>query len=160
MMLLTHVLGAALLAGVTLGLTPGSWLLGMLVMYGLFRLLGLVFPVLRIYAMRVEAGVRFVPWYAYKIIAASLDVAFIVLNWRRTVRPAVVRVSLRTEDKRLVTLISCLMILTPGTLALDYLNKVLYVHVLDAHDPDSAQHAVTEIEQRLAGWIDPRGNWP
>lgn len=156
-MLLTHVLSAALLAWATLGLTPTRWLLAMLVMYALFRVLGLGVPALRVYAMRVEAGVRFVPWYAYKIVAASLDVAAAVLNWRRTVSPAVVRVSLQTEDKRLITLISCLLTLTPGTLTLDYLNQVLYVHVLDSGNADSVQQAVDEIEQRLAGWIHPLG---
>lgn len=156
-MLLTHVLSAALLAWATLGLTPTRWLLAMLVVYALFRLMGLVVPALRVYAMRVEAGARFVPWYAYKIVAASLDVAAAVLDWRRTVSPAVVRVSLQTDDKRLITLISCLLTLTPGTLALDYLNQVLYVHVLDSRSADSVQEAVVEIEQRLAGWIYPLG---
>ncbi|WP_150302959.1 Na+/H+ antiporter subunit E [Pseudomonas saliphila] len=156
-MLLTHVLSAALLAWATLGLTPTRWLLAMLVMYALFRVLGLGVPAMRVYAMRVEAGVRFIPWYAYKIVAASLDVAAAVLNWRRTVSPAVVRVSLQTEDKRLITLISCLLTLTPGTLTLDYLNQVLYVHVLDSGNADSVQQAVDEIEQRLAGWIHPLG---
>ncbi|QIB52844.1 Na+/H+ antiporter subunit E [Pseudomonas sp. OIL-1] len=158
-MLLIHAVSAALLAWATLGLTPTRWLLAMLLFYLGCRLLGLAVPRVRVYAMRVEAGARFVPWYAYRIVAASLDVAAAVLDWRSTVTPAVVRVSLQTDDKRLITLISCLLTLTPGTLALDYLDKVLYVHVLDSRSADSVQHAVDEIEQRLAGWIHPPGEF-
>lgn len=156
-MLLTHVLSAALLAWATLGLTPTRWLLAMLVVYVVFRLLGLAVPTCRIYAMRAEAGARFVPWYAYKIVAASVDVARVTLNWRRTVSPAVVRVALQTDDKRLITLICCLLTLTPGTLALDYLDSVLYVHVLDTQSAESVQQSVVDIEQRLAAWIHPMG---
>lgn len=160
MILLTHVLSAALLAWATLGLSPTRWLLAMLAIYLVFRLLALGIPALRIYCRKTEALARFIPWYAYKIVAASLDVAAAVFNFSRTVEPTVVRVSLQTEDRRLITLISCLLTLTPGTLALDYLNKVLYVHVLDSRSADSVQQAIVDIENRLADWVHPQGDLP
>lgn len=158
-MIYLHVLLAALGSWALAGLSAPGWLLCFAALYPLFRLLGLALEPCRLYAMRIEAGVIFVPWFVYKVFSASLDVAIIVLNPRRHIEPAVVLVSITTRDKRLVTLIGCLLTLTPGTLALDYRLRTgeMFVHVLDTQSVDSVQGAVAEIEQRLMRWVDPNG---
>ncbi len=157
MIVLAHVFLAGALAWAFLGLGPLNWLLGFIVLYPVIRLLGLFVAPLRVYAMRVEAGVVFVPWFAYKIVGASWDVARIVLNPSKIVSPAVVQVHLKTRDKRLITLIACLVTLTPGTLALDYRGRALFIHVLDTSSVESVQAALTEIEERVMAWVNPLG---
>lgn len=157
MMAVAHFTLAALLAWSVGSLGPLNWLLAALLLYPLIRLAGLASRPLRRYAQRIEAGVRFVPWFVYKVFSASLHVALIVLNPRRKIEPAVVRIHIETQDKRLITLIGCLLTLTPGTLALDYSEQGLYVHVLDARSVQPIQDGVSEIERRLMAWIRPNG---
>lgn len=159
-MLLLHGLLAVLLGWLIDGLTVGSWLLGFVAGYLLLRLAGLRLPACRLYAMRVVAGTLFVPWFAWKILAASLDVARLVLDPRRQAQPAVIAARLQLHDRRLVTVVSCLLTLTPGTLVLEYVEEdgLLYVHVLDARSAQPALDALAEIECRLMAWVWPLGD--
>lgn len=158
-MLYVHVLLASVLAAVLASLSPMYWLLAFAVLYPLFRLLGLVHHASRVYALRIEAGLVFVPWFTWQVFSASLDVAKIVLNPRYQVESAVVRVPLQTRDKRLITLLGCLLTLTPGTLALDYRSRSgeMFVHVLDTRSVESVSAAIGEIERRLMRWVQPLG---
>lgn len=157
MIVIAHMLLAAILAWAFMGLGPLTWLLGFILLYPVARLLGLFIKPLRVYSMRVETGALFVPWFAYKVVGASWDVARIVLDPRKVVSPAVVQVHLKTRDKRLITLIACLITLTPGTLALDYRGRALFIHVLDTSSVESVQAALTEIEVRVMAWVNPLG---
>ena len=156
-MVYLHLLAATLLSGWVAELTPLYWLLAFISLYPLLRLLGCLWSGCRLYAMRLEGAARFVPWFILQVFSASLDVAMIVLNPRRKIEPAVIAVAIATRDRRLVTLIGCLLTLTPGTLAVDYRssNGHLYVHVLDTRSADSVVRAVTDIEQRLMRWVTP-----
>lgn len=158
-MLLLHVVLAALLGWLLDGLSVASWLLGFVAGYLLLRLLGLLLPACRVYAMRVITGCLFVPWFAWQILAASLDVARLVLDPRRVAQPAVVAAPLQVRDRRLVTVIGCLLTLTPGTLALEYVEVegLLYVHVLDARSAQPVLDALAEIERRVMAWAWPLG---
>jgi multicomponent Na+:H+ antiporter subunit E len=157
MIALIHAIAAAILAWWVLDLNPLTWALAMFVLYPPLRLFGTAIPRLRAYARRFEVGALFVPWYAWKVVGASWDVARIVLNPRHVVSPAVVSVSLHTEDKRLITLLACLITLTPGTLALDYRGKLMYIHVLDTSSVDSVQQQMWDIEKRILAWVNPMG---
>ncbi|MCL5043238.1 MAG: Na+/H+ antiporter subunit E [Gammaproteobacteria bacterium] len=158
-MLAVHVLGATLLAWWLDDLSATSWFLALALAYPLFRALGLFLPACRLYARQIEVGAVFVPWYTWKVFAATWDVALIVLNPKRKVTSAVVKVPIQTRDRRLVTVIGCLLTLTPGTLALDYneYDGDLYVHILDTASADPVFAAVAEIEQRLMAWVYPGG---
>ncbi|SDU12887.1 Na+/H+ antiporter subunit E [Halopseudomonas salegens] len=158
-MLVLHLLGATVLAWWLDDLSATSWFLALAAGYPLFRVLGVLLPVCRLYARRIEVGTVFVLWYTWKVVAATLDVALIVLNPRRQVSSAVVKVPIKTRDRRLVTIIGCLLTLTPGTLALDYneYDGDLYVHILDTASADPVFSAVAEIEQRLMAWVYPGG---
>lgn len=159
-MVFVHLLLTSLLSLGYDGATLASWLLAFVLVYVLLKLLGLLLPVCRVYAMRVEAGARFVPWFTWKVFSASLDVALIVINPRRQVSSAVVQVKLDTRDRRLVTVIACLLTLTPGTLALSYRPGELFVHVLDTASADPVQQAIHDIELRLMAWVYPMGDKP
>lgn len=156
-MLYLHLLLATLLAALFDALNPLAWLLAFVGLYGMFRLAGRVHRPSRLYALRIEAGLMFAPWFTWQVFRASLDVAKIVLSPRYPVEPAVVAVPIHTQDKRLITLIGCLLTLTPGTLALDYRSGVMLVHVLDTRSVDAVMAAVGEIEWRLMRWVHPLG---
>lgn len=156
-MLLLHLITATLLAWWLDDLSATSWFLALIAGYPLCRLLGLLLPACRLYARRIEVGALFVPWYSWKVFAATWDVALIVLSPGRKVSSAVIRVPVKTRDRRLVTLIGCLLTLTPGTLALDYNEQEgdLYVHILDTASAAPVHAAVAELEHWLLAWISP-----
>ncbi len=158
-MLYVHLLLATVLAAVLASLSPLYWLSAFAAIYPLFRLCGLIHRGSRVYALRIEAGAVFVPWYIWQVLRASFDVAKIVLTPRYPLEPAVISVPLRTRDRRLVTLIGCLLTLTPGTLALDYRARdgEIFIHVLDTRSVDCVAAAVGEIELRLMRWVQPGG---
>lgn len=154
-----HMLLAAVLAAALAVLSPLYWLVAFAALYPLFKLCGLFHHASRLYAMRIEAGLVFVPWFTGQIFSASLDVAKIVLNPRYQIESAVIRVPVQTRDKRLITVIGCLLTLTPGTLALDYRARTgdMFVHVLDTRSAESIVTAVSDIERRLMRWVRPLG---
>lgn len=158
-MVYVHMLLAGALAAFFATLSPLYWLLAFAALYPLFRFCGLFLRASRVYALRIEAGLVFVPWFTWQVFSASLDVAKIVLNPRYQIESAVVRVPVHTRDKRLITLIGCLLTLTPGTLALDYRSRTgeMFVHVLDTRSGDSVAAAIAAIEQRLMRWVQPLG---
>jgi multicomponent Na+:H+ antiporter subunit E len=112
---------------------------------------------LRQYARRVELGSRFIPWFIGQVLLASLQVARLVLARRVAVEPAIVAVRLRNQDANMVTLIGCLLTLTPGTLALDYraADGTLFIHALDARQQMEVESMVRDLESRLLQWLAP-----
>lgn len=158
-MMYVHLLLATALAAVLAALSPLYWLIAFAALYPLFRLCGLFHQASREYALRIEAGLVFVPWFTWQVFSASLDVAKIVLNPRYQIESAVVRVPLHTRDTRLITLLGCLLTLTPGTLALDYRSRTgeMFVHVLDTRTVDSVTTAIGDMERRLMRWVQPLG---
>lgn len=159
MMLYLHLLLATVLAALLAQLNPLYWLIAFAALYPLFRLAGRFSRASGLYARRIEAGLSFVPWFVWQVFHASFDVAKIVLTPGYPIEPAVVGVPVRTRDKRLITLIGCLLTLTPGTLALDYRGRSgeIYVHVLDTRSVESVAAAVGEIERRIMRWVQPDG---
>jgi multicomponent Na+:H+ antiporter subunit E len=159
MMLYIHLVLATALAALLASLSPLYWLVAFAALYPVFRACGLVHSRSHLYAVRLEAGMVFVPWFIWQVFSASLGVAKIVLNPRCRVESAVVCVPVHTRDKRLITLLGCLLTLTPGTLALDYRASSgdLFVHVLDTRSADSIIAAVGQIERRLMHWVQPLG---
>ncbi len=158
-MVYLHLLLATALAMLLAQASPLYWMLTFAALYPLFRLGGLVNGACRLYAMRIEAGTTFICWFTYQVFSASMNVAKMVLSPHRQPESAVVRVPLQTRDKRLVTLIGCLLTLTPGTLALDYWSRTgeMFVHILDTRSIESATGSIAEIERRLMRWIQPLG---
>ena len=71
-------------------------------------------------------------------------------------QPAVVAMRLARRDERFATLLGCLLTLTPGTMALEYLPEsgLMYIHAIDAKDAATVEAGVRAIEARLLRWID------
>lgn len=89
----------------------------------------------------------------WEIIKANLNVASIVLNPRRPIRPGVIAVPMDARTDAEITLLANLITLTPGTLSVDLSadRKVLYVHSIDMGDnPDHLRRRIKDqLERQL-----------
>ncbi len=76
---------------------------------------------------------------AYAVIRATLSP-------RLEVRPGIVAVPLRLRSAAGVTLLADMVTLTPGTTSLHVSDdqRTLYVHAMDAADPEAVRRAIAE----------------
>lgn len=97
---------------------------------------------------------RYLAFFAWELVRASLIVVWQVLRLRGELRQAVIAVDAVGASDRLLTVVANSISLTPGTLTLevDRERSVLYVHVLDVGGPQGVEQARRSIErlERLA----------
>ncbi len=135
-------------------LTPANVLGGLAVGAGVVALL----PLTKVPSqglVRPLALLRFLAFFGFDLVRASLSVVALVLRPRLELRQAVVAVPVRGASDRLLTLLANAISLTPGTLTLevDRPRATLYVHVLDVGDgPDAVERVRASIlrVERLA----------
>jgi multicomponent Na+:H+ antiporter subunit E len=86
--------------------------------------------------------------FLYELLTANVDVARRVLAPSMPIEPAVVEVPLRVETDLAVTTIANSITLTPGTLTMDYDAETnsLYVHSIDATDPEAVLEPIRRWE--------------
>ena len=74
----------------------------------------------------------------YDIVVANLHVARLVLGRPEALRPAFIEVPIDIEDEFLLTLLACVVSLTPGTVSsgLSGDRQALLLHSLDVDDQD------------------------
>lgn len=106
------------------------------------------------------------PTYAYKawrildllmfllvdLVISNQRVARDVLKPRLTMQSGVIGVPLDAKTDHEITLLSTLVMLTPGTIALDVSSdrQTLYVHVMNLDDPDKARRQIKDgFERRV-----------
>ncbi len=116
---------------------PGPILLGLL--------LGWLIPIftLRFWPDRIHIHqplilLRFLALVLYDILAANVNVAFLILRGPRHVEPAFVVVPLDLRSDLGISLLANTISLTPGTVSswLSPNRRSLVVHGLDVRDPD------------------------
>ncbi|THF65508.1 cation:proton antiporter [Pseudothauera nasutitermitis] len=153
-MLGVHVLLAVGLAAFADALSPMGVAVAFALVFVLMKLSARLFG-MRGYVLRVELGLRFAVWFVLEVLRASLDVARHVLAGKVAISPAVVAVPLIRREDWVVTLLSILLNLTPGTLVLHYAEDegVLYIHVLDTDSAAAVTDGVRRIEARLLAWL-------
>lgn len=153
-MLGLHFLVAVALAAFSNALSIAGVLVAFTLIYLVLKLSAGLLG-MRGYIRRLDLGVRFVLWYSWEVVRASLDVARVVFAKNCEPAPAIIKMRLRSDDERIATLIGCLLTLTPGTMALEYDadEAMMYVHVLDASSADEAEAGIREIESRLLEWM-------
>ena len=85
----------------------------------------------------------------YDIVVANLHVARLVLGRPEALRPAFIEVPIDIEDEFLLTLLACVVSLTPGTVSsgLSGDRKTLLLHSLDVDDQDEV---IRHLEPRHA----------
>lgn len=91
--------------------------------------------------------VAFLSKVFYDIVLANLHVARLVLGPQKRLRPAFVEVPMDIEDEFLLSVLACVVSLTPGTVSAGLSNdhKTLLLHGLDVPDADAM---IAEIKSR------------
>ena len=105
-------------------------------------------------AIKLWQIVYFILFFLWELFIANLRVAFDVLTPPYQMRPAIIAVRLDVETDAEITLLTNLISLTPGTLALDISadRTVLYVHTMyiDEDDIDGARQRIKDgFERRV-----------
>ncbi len=96
---------------------------------------------------RVGALIGFVPVFLWDVLIANLQVAWLIVNVRRTLRPRWIVIPLEVRDPYAITTLANVISLTPGTVSAEIGpdRETLLVHSMDV--PDEAE-AVAFIKRR------------
>jgi multicomponent Na+:H+ antiporter subunit E len=99
---------------------------------------------------RAVAALSLLGAFAWDLVAASVAVAWIVVAPRRRNRPAIVAVPVDARTRWGVALFAYLVSLTPGSTTLHVADDrlTLYVHFLDAPDPQARAAGIKALYER------------
>jgi multicomponent Na+:H+ antiporter subunit E len=93
-----------------------------------------------------------VAYFLWQVVLANAKVARAVLGPVARLRPGIVSVPLANDRDAEIALLADLITLTPGTLSLEVSEdrRTLYVHALDASDPEGLRRAIRDgFERRI-----------
>jgi multicomponent Na+:H+ antiporter subunit E len=98
--------------------------------------------------LRPLAAARFAGYFVWKLIEASLVVAWEVATPQNSINEGIVAIPIRGVSEGLITLVANAISLTPGTVTIDVDEDpaVLYVHVLHLHDIEAVRREVQYLE--------------
>jgi multicomponent K+:H+ antiporter subunit E len=102
----------------------------------------------RIY--RPGALLRFIPVFIWDILVANLQVAWLILNAGRKLRPSWVVVPLDITNPYAITTLAAVISLTPGTVSSEFGpgRRTLLVHSLDVDDPEALVKGIKDRYER------------
>lgn len=112
--------------------TPGTLLAG--VIAGIVVVVVMPMPAIAYHGrIRLWYLLTLLIWFHLNLIKASVTVAILALDFRRTPRSGIVRVQLRSSDDFYMTAVAEISSLLPGSLVVEShrLTGTLYLHVLD-----------------------------
>ena len=124
-----------------------GFVLGYIVIGLSYRVLGA-----RDYFLKVVRIGRFAVFVAWEILTASLALAWLMLQPRLRLKPAVVAVPLDVTTDLEIVVVANLITLSPGTLSLDVSpdGRTLYVHTVLLRDADAFRSRVKQgLERRV-----------
>jgi len=124
-----------------------GFVLGYIVIGLSYRVLGA-----RDYFLKVVRIGRFVVFVAWEILTASLALAWLMLQPRLRLKPAVVAVPLDVTTDLEIVVLANLITLSPGTLSLDVSadGRTLYVHTVLLRDAEAFRRRVKQgLERRV-----------
>jgi multicomponent Na+:H+ antiporter subunit E len=100
---------------------------------------------------RPLAGLKLLFYFLWKLVQASVAVAWEVATPGDRTNPAVITVPLHTDSEGIITSVANMVSLTPGTLTLDVDpdTRTLYIHVLHFISEETTRADVHTLE-RLA----------
>lgn len=104
------------------------------------------------YARKVVQVARFAGFVGWDIFTASLALAWLMLQPRPKLSPAVIAIPLDVESDAEIVLLANLITLSPGTLSVDVSNDrhTLYVHTINHDRPDEFRAEIKDgLERRV-----------
>ncbi len=123
--------------------TPANILLGLAVSLGALGVLRGQLPEMD-FRIRPLAAIRLFLLFLLELFRSAWRVARLVLRPRLDISPDVVAVPVSLTRDAELTLLANLITLTPGTLTVDIAEdrRALYVHALEADDPDAVRRDI------------------
>jgi multicomponent Na+:H+ antiporter subunit E len=108
-------------------------------------------------AVRPLHFVRFLAYFAYKLVEANLVVAWEVVTPRTRINQGIVAVPITGASDVVITSVANAISLTPGTLTVEVRRDpaTLYVHVLHLHSVEDTRRAVLYLELLLMRALAP-----
>ncbi len=93
---------------------------------------------------RIPKEIKYFVMLIIEIIKACIVVGKIVIQPKIDIKPGIIAVPIDTKTHAGITAIANTITLTPGTLTLDVSDdeSVLYVHCIDASDPDGVRESI------------------
>jgi multicomponent Na+:H+ antiporter subunit E len=108
-------------------------------------------------SLRPLRFLRFLVWFAWKVLEANLIVAWECISPRNRLNLAVVAVPLRGGSDVAITSVANAISLTPGTLTVEVREDppTLYVHVLHLRSIERSREELIHLEWLILRAIDP-----
>ncbi|MBC7281141.1 Na+/H+ antiporter subunit E [Hoeflea sp.] len=102
------------------------------------------------YFSRARRVISLLLLFVYELLLSAWKVAVLVLSPRMDLKPGIFAYPLRVDRDFEITMLANLITLTPGTLSVDVSDdrRTLYVHAIDASDPDAARRDIAEGFER------------
>ena len=102
------------------------------------------------YLSRLRRIVALFALFLYELVVSAFRVAKLVLSPRMDVAPGIFAYPLKLRRDQEIALLANMITLTPGTLSVDVSEdrRTLYVHAMDARDPDQARADIADGFER------------
>lgn len=102
------------------------------------------------YFSRARRVISLLLLFVYELVLSAWRVAVIVLSPRMDLKPGIFAYPLKVDRDFEITMLANLITLTPGTLSVDVSEdrRTLYVHAMDASDPDATRRDIAEGFER------------
>jgi multicomponent Na+:H+ antiporter subunit G len=111
-----------------------------------FRRLSPHWPVALAHPVRTA---EFLVFFGWQVVRSTWDVVWSLRLDRHLLRPAIIEYPISMTTRSEVTLLMNSISFTPGTVALELHDQLLYVHVLNAHDPAPVIAEINALETRI-----------
>ncbi|MFZ4451943.1 Na+/H+ antiporter subunit E [Salibacterium aidingense] len=125
--------------------TFSSFISGYVIGLGIVYLLRGFFPD-RFYFIGVYAILKLILIFLKELILSAIEVVGQILQPTLKITPGIFAMDIDLEKKWEVTVLSCLITLTPGTLVVDVSpdNKTLFIHAMHLPDIEKAKKDIRE----------------
>ncbi|RJE83289.1 hypothetical protein D3P07_25325 [Paenibacillus sp. 1011MAR3C5] len=99
---------------------------------------------------RTWAGVKLLFIFNRELFISSYVVLRQILQPKLSIRPGIFAMKTELKSNWEITLLSCLICLTPGTLTLDVAGdgETLYIHAMDIEDAEQLSHQIKNSFER------------
>ncbi|MBS0011498.1 MAG: Na+/H+ antiporter subunit E [Bacteroidales bacterium] len=83
----------------------------------------------------------YIIYFIWQCVKANFDVAYRVLHPAMPIKPGIVRVELKLQGSLARTILANSITMTPGTIAVDIIGDVMYVHWIYVRSTDHDDYA-------------------
>lgn len=122
-----------------------GYIIGFIVLY--FTVRRLETP---LYTQPIVAFLKLTGVFLLEVVKSSVRVSYLVLHPRLPVSPGLITVPLDVQSDEGITILAGMISMTPGSLSVDISDDraYLYVHALEADDPEAAAREFKQVFER------------